>query len=252
MRVLGFAAAALVLACSQNPPPASGVGAWEDVSARLSAFAPSGDYSLAADFGLHGDTLSDSALARLLALRLTLPARVTVAVLYFPAVQRGPRGWWMHREAPELSAAMSESTLAALRRIPRVHRALPLPQLVVGDSPTPTVLRTAAARLQADLLLAYRPRCSVWERAPFIGRREFRCLCTVEAVMLDTRTGLIPFAVVRAAADTTYRQGADVSVDATVLRSQTTATLAALVSLIDSSAVFLTAAPRAAETVQPN
>jgi hypothetical protein len=228
----------LVLACSQNPPPASGVGAWEDASPRLAAFSLIEGYPLSAELGLRSDTLPDSALARLLSARLTLPRRMAIAVLHFPVSQRGARGWWTHREAPELSAAMSETTLAALRRIPRVARAIPLPQIVVGESPSPPGLRTAAARLQADVLLVYRPRCSVWERAPFIGRREFRCRCTVEAVVLDTRTGLIPFAAVRAAADTTHREGPDTNVDATVLRSQTTATLAALRSVIDSAGVF--------------
>ena len=244
MRSLRIAVLApLLWACSQNPPPASGVGAWEDVSLRMAAFALGGEYPLAAELGLRSDTLPDSTLARLLGLRLTLPRRVAVAVLYFPSAQRGARGWWMHREAPELSAAMSESTLAALRRIPRVERAIPLPQLVVGDSPSPPGLRTAAARFQADVLLVYRPRCSVWERAPFIGRREFRCHCTVEAVVLDTRTGLIPFSIVLASADTTHREGPDVNVEATVLRSQTTATMAALRGVIDSARVFFGSVP---------
>jgi hypothetical protein len=60
--------------------------------------------------------------------------------------------------------------MAALSHSSRVTRALVLPALFVGDKPTVAGLREGAARLQARVLLVYRPNCRFYERVPFMAR----------------------------------------------------------------------------------
>jgi hypothetical protein len=54
-------------------------------------------------------------------------------------------------------------------------------------------LREAAARYQADLLLVYRTDCQTFERARIFAADAVKATCVVEAVLIDTRTGIVPF-----------------------------------------------------------
>jgi hypothetical protein len=54
----------------------------------------------------------------------------------------------------------------------------------------------AAARYQADLLLLYRDQCGSFEKYRFFQEDQTRAYCAVEAVLLDIRSGIIPFTVV--------------------------------------------------------
>lgn len=54
-------------------------------------------------------------------------------------------------------------------------------------------LREAAARYQADLLLVYRTDCRSFERYRFLAGSEVKAVCVVETVLIDTRTGIVPF-----------------------------------------------------------
>jgi hypothetical protein len=71
-----------------------------------------------------------------------------------------------------------------------------LPSLVTPREMTLPHLRQAAARFQANLLLVYRTSTQNYQRMKFFTEDETRAYCTVEAVLLDTRTGIIPFSTV--------------------------------------------------------
>ena len=70
-----------------------------------------------------------------------------------------------------------------------------------------TFLREAAARYQADLLLLFRSSCRTFERYRLFEQDQARAFCAVESVMLDVRTGLVPFvATARAITISTSRK----------------------------------------------
>lgn len=155
---------------------------------------PDEDQSLVTELELAPAAIGDSTIEWLMRQRLALPAHVTVAVLQLRTT-RPPR-WWPIDQGDEVTEALAESTLAAVGRSARVGRGVPLPGLLVGPQESVSSLREAAARLQADVLLLYRPRCRMYQRQPFIGPAQYRAVCSVEAALLDTRSGLIPFATV--------------------------------------------------------
>lgn len=67
-----------------------------------------------------------------------------------------------------------------------------LPSLLVPRDYTVPLLREAAARFQADLLFLYRPSCETYRRGSWLHDRDVRATCSVEALVLDVRTGIIP------------------------------------------------------------
>lgn len=235
------------LACGTPPPPqqTGPERPWRELAgsgARVlsNAFAPE-DEPLAEDLGLTASGISDSLIHELLSHRLSLPQHVTVAVLHL----RGQRAlrYWPNPQAADISQAMADSATQAFSQSPRVGRASILPQLVAGEQRSVGGLREAAARFQADLLLIYRPSCRLYERAPFVGAVQFRATCTLEAVVLDTRSGLMPFSSVVTRERVTQRVRGEFQDEETTRRAQVEATALALREVGERFSAFLGLVP---------
>lgn len=219
---------------SHAPTQAAPERPWREVNAaRLSAnssdWVPEGE-PLTSDLGLSGAGASDSVLAQLLSHRLSLPARVSVGVLHLRGTRA--RRWWAPGETNEASQELADSAVAFLRAGTRVERASVLPGMLVGDQQAIAVLREAAARLQVDLLLVYRPSCRLYERVPFLGNLQWRSVCTLEAVAIDTRTGLLPFSLVATNEQVTQRQRGEFQDAESQNRGQLGAMLQALRTIV--------------------
>ncbi|HEV8263778.1 MAG TPA: hypothetical protein VGQ06_02430 [Gemmatimonadales bacterium] len=225
--LLGCATAPVNTSAPQPQPP------WRETAASLNALLrsdasewPAEEASLAAALDLSAADAPDSVIDGLLARRLAWPAQIAVAVLHL----RGPQAIrsWISGTTSDLSQALADSAVQAVARAPRVARASVLPALLVGERPSVAGLREAAARVQAEALLVYRPSCRVYERTPFVGSIQYRAQCTLQVVLLDTRSGLMPFAMVVTRERVTTKQRGDFDRGETVRRAQAEAVVLAL------------------------
>lgn len=238
----------LSIAC-QNTPPQTAPTPVGDRPWRTAAFSQLraeglwlDEEPLGSDLGLSAGDAADSTIERLLAHRLTLPPGVSVAILHFPGARVG-RSWFSSRDVSELTQALADSMVAALSSSPRVTRAVVLPALFVGEKPTIAGLREGAARLQARVLLVYRPSCRFYERVPFVGSTQYRALCTIEAAALDTRSGVIPWSTVVTREYVTQRQRGDFDAGGTWRRAQHQALLVAGADVSGRIGTFLVRVP---------
>ena len=134
--------------------------------------------------------LSDADIERILNRRVALPKQYRIAVLSLSSSS----GWRFYSsDFVHVTEAAEREFIGALRASSRVYDASYLPPLLVPENRTAAYLREAAARYQADLLLAYRSRCASYDKFKFFGADETRAYCSVEAVLLDVRTGIVPF-----------------------------------------------------------
>ncbi len=107
-------------------------------------------------------------------------------------------------------------------------------ELDLGDAGAPDSLieglmtRQLAWPAQIAALLVYRPSCRVYERVPFVGSPQYRAQCTLEAVLLDTRSGVIPFATVVTRERVTQKQRGEFDLSETLRRGQMEAIVLAL------------------------
>lgn len=133
--------------------------------------------------------LSSEDIARILAHRYALPAQNRIGVIAL-----GRAFWFSYSEelartGTDIQAAM----VARLRSSPRVYDASYLPTLLIPEKRTVGHYREAAARYQADLLLIYQAACRSYDKYRFFSPDESKSYCNVEAVILDVRTGIVPF-----------------------------------------------------------
>lgn len=186
-------------------------------------------------------TLSDDAIQKILAHRYEAPRLSRIALMPF-----GREVWSTWSEEFSLaSEAMQRDVIAKLRASPRVYDASYLPSILVPENRSVPRLREAAARYQADLLLVYRSYCRSFDRYRWFKPDEVRAHCGVEAVLLDTRTGLVPFTTVVTEAYDIVENEDDVNFRETRYRAQADATAAALADVSDEIVRFLASAGQA-------
>lgn len=135
------------------------------------------------------EVLSDEDIAKILEYPFRVPSQSRVAIL--PIGQRSWGGW--SDEVTQLNDNIETEFIQVLRSSRFIYDASYLPSLLVPERRSVPYLREAAARYQADLLLMYRAECHQYEKYRLFSADETKAYCTVEAVVLDTRSGIIPF-----------------------------------------------------------
>ena len=169
-------------------------------------------------------TLSDEAIRKILDYKYKPPALSRIALM--PFGREIWSGW--SEELALASEKLQSDVLDRLRASPNVYDASYLPSILVPKNRTVPYLREAAARYQADLLLVYRSYCQSFEKYRFFAADKSRAFCGVEAVLLDTRTGLVPFTTVATRSYDVVENKTDTNFRETRLRAQLDATAAAL------------------------
>lgn len=168
--------------------------------------------------------LSDNEIERILAFDYAPPTMSRIALMPF-----GREVWSEWSE--ELSVATDQMERDVIERLlssPRVYDASYLPSILIPNQKTVPHLREAAARYQADLLLVYRSYCRSFERHRLFAADRSKAFCGVEAVLLDTRSGLVPFtSTVLKTFEATQNQD-DFNFQETMLKAQLQATGEAL------------------------
>lgn len=137
--------------------------------------------------------LGNEELKTILASPAVLPDRAKLAVIRFG---RMPYWWGWSEDFVRTNDEIDANFLGGLRRSARLRDVSYMPSLVVPPAMTIPHVRQAAARLQADLVLIYRTSTYNYERHKWFKPKAAKAYCSVEAVLLDTRTGVIPFSTV--------------------------------------------------------
>lgn len=180
-------------------------------------------------------TLSDEAIQKILAYEYSPPLLSRVALM--PFGREVWSGW--SEELAVASGKMRTDVLDRLRASPRVYDASYLPSILVPENRTVPHLREAAARYQADLLLVYRSYCESFDRYRIFAADRSRAYCGVEAVLLDTQTGLVPFTTVATRTFDVVENQDDTNFRETRLRAQLDATAAAMGDVSNEIVQFL-------------
>lgn len=186
-------------------------------------------------FAGDADVLSDQAIADILGYEYQPPALSRIAIMPF-----GQEVWttWSS-EFLVVTDGLKQNLIDRLMESPQVYDASFLPTILIPEQRTVPHLREAAARYQADLLLIYRNACYSFERYRFFGADQTEGACTVEAVLLDVRTGLVPMTSVVSESFGADQNAEDLNFRETILRAQLMAVVEALGNVSGEVAEFL-------------
>lgn len=186
-------------------------------------------------FSSDAAVLSDADIAGIMEHRYAPPTLSRIALLPF-----GLNTWsgWSDEMALATETIVTQ-VLSRMRASPHIYDASFLPSILVPEQHSVPHLREAAARYQADLLLVFRSSCQSFERYRLLHADQTRAFCNVEAIVLDTRTGLVPFVATSTQTFDAEQAESDLSFRETILRSQLDAIATALAAVSKAVVQFV-------------
>ncbi|KZN61887.1 hypothetical protein N473_20310 [Pseudoalteromonas luteoviolacea CPMOR-1] len=104
-------------------------------------------------------------------------------------------------------------------------------------------LREAAARYQADLILVYKSSCNNFKQWNVFEKDRTRASCITEAVLIDTRTGVVPFTITSTKRYTANRNASDLSFYETIKHAEVKAINDGLSDIATKLKAFIEATP---------
>lgn len=216
-----------VLGCSFKraapPPPAPYASIVGDDNDRLEESLFKGDQAV----------LSNQDIERILGAHLVMSDRHRLVVL-----RLNSRVSWSE-ELADLETQNSERFLQELRTAPQLTQVRFMPTLLVPQKQTVPYLREAAARFQADMLLVYTSRVQAFRQDRLIGSDEVRARCTVDAVLLDVRAGIVVDSAQASEMVSAKKVQGDLNFSETVAKAEANSTGKALIKMADMVVGYL-------------
>jgi len=205
---------------------------YEEQSRYRSADVPS--------FSDNSGQLDEAFIQKILAYKLTFPSQGRVAVINLSS-----NSYWRNysNEFAVINGEIDKSFIGKIRESSRVYDASFLPSLLVPDKKELGPLRMAATRYQADLLLGYTTKCERFEKSRLVESNVLKAYCTVEALAIDTRSGIIAFSAVATNDVTAEKQKDDVNFDETTKKAELKATSVGLIEIAEKLKNFIDRMP---------
>ena len=189
--------------------------------------------------------LGDAAVATILSSKLELPAKARVAIMRFPDEARGyGRYYWRDEAYLKLQQSQMDTLMDALTKSGQTSAVTPLPTLMTPKQLSLPTLREAAVRMQSDLLLIFRLNSDIYTQYRTFAKDQVKAYSTCEIVLLDTRTGLVPFTRVISREQLEQKQSSDLDLDETARRAEGQSAVSALQTAATDLATFLKNAPK--------
>jgi len=191
--------------------------------------------------------LSDDAVGRILSSKLELPVKAKVALLKFPDVEGSRyygRYYWRDEQYLKLQQSQMDTITQALHSSEQVGEVTPLPSLMTPNRVSIPILREAAVRMQADLLLVFRVGSDTYSQYRAFAKDKVKAYSTCELVLLDVRTGLVPFTRVVGRESLELKKPADLDLSETMRRAEQISSAETLKAAAEDLVTFVKAAPR--------
>lgn len=179
--------------------------------------------------------LSDEAVAKILEGKVVLPESAHVAVLPLTA-RYGKTG---RAILDDVNQDAVDSLLSSLEACERVEYVSLLPALLAPPNSTVSEIRAAAARFQAHLLLVYRVTIESVNRWSTFRAERTKTNAIVEAMLLDVRTGIVPFAATGTSMVEAVENKDDLTFSETLTKARRKAAGEALMQVARDTAIFL-------------
>jgi hypothetical protein len=104
--------------------------------------------------------------------------------------------YWNDEDYLKTQQAYLDLFSEKFKQSPRVVKLSSIPEILVSKSPNYTSLRESAVRMQADVVVIYSIVSDIYSRYKFLNKPDIKAFATVQLIILDVRTGLVPFSTV--------------------------------------------------------
>ena len=146
----------------------------------------------------------------------------------------------------KLQQVQVETLTKALLASEQILEVAPLPSLMTPRQLSIPGFREAAVRMQADLLLVFRIGSDTYSQYRAFAKDKVKSYSTCELVLLDVRTGLVPFAKVVSREQMEVKKSTDMDLAETMRRAEQASAVDALKVAAEELVGFVKSVPRKA------
>jgi hypothetical protein len=190
--------------------------------------------------------LSEDAVKRILDTKVDLPKSAKVALIKYEGNDHRVGSskyygyyFWRSEEFLKLQQTFIDTVARKLLSSSSIVEVTPLPSLLLPKDASVPVLREAAVRMQADLLLIFRLTSDIYYDYVLFGKDKAKAYSTCEFVLFDVRTGIIPFTTIVTKERLEKEQKEDANTDDFMKRAEKKAALTALSNSTDELLEFI-------------
>lgn len=142
-------------------------------------------------------TISEENLQTILDGYAFLPEKLRVAVVNVENIPSANRRYIWNDEDYISSRQKYLSVMTGnLEQQDRVKKVTLIPDMMIPSSPSFTAIREAAVRMQADVAVVYSVRGGLYSKYKVFSSDEYKAFATTQVMIMDVRTGLVPFTTV--------------------------------------------------------
>jgi len=152
-------------------------------------------------FNSDKSNISEENIQKLLSSRIIKPDSARIAVFDYTSFSKKNNAmydyyYWTDEDNLKIQQGYIDTLSRALKKSEKVKKVMLIPSMLVNKAPTIIELREITVRLQADYLLVYTFNSDVYYDYKAFDKNEIKAFATCEAILLDTRTGLIPYSTI--------------------------------------------------------
>jgi hypothetical protein len=140
-------------------------------------------------------TISEENIQRVLDGTYQLPQQLRIALIKIDGSNEG-KYYWNDESYLKNQQSYIDHFTNTLRQSARVKKITLIPDLLVNKPVSFTYLREAAIRMQADVVVLFTVTSDVYTKYKTFARDDIKAFATTQLVILDVRTGLIPFSAI--------------------------------------------------------
>ena len=147
-------------------------------------------------FNDRASTISEESIQRILDGNYKLPQQLRVAIVKLDPTPQVRRYYWNDEQYLKTQQSYLDLFSEKFKQSQRVTKLSIIPDLLISKSPSFTNIREAAVRLQADIVVVYTITSDIYSKYKFFSRPDIKAYATTQLIILDVRTGLIPFSTI--------------------------------------------------------
>lgn len=144
-------------------------------------------------------TISEENIQKILDGHYKLPQQLRVAVVRIDNASSNRYyygSYWNDEQYLKTQQAYLDLLADKLKQSQRVVSVNAIPDLLLTKPQSFTSIREAAVRLQADVVIIYTINTDIYSKYRLFTKADIKAFATTQLLVLDVRTGLIPFSTV--------------------------------------------------------
>jgi hypothetical protein len=144
-------------------------------------------------FDDQSSTISEENIRKILEGTYSLPENLRISLVKLESRQNQRSYYWNNETYLKSQQEYLDRFTESFKRSERVQQVSQIPDLLISSTPTFTSIREIAVRTQSDLVAIYSIHSDLYSNYKVFGKADIKAFATTQLIVMDVRTGLIPF-----------------------------------------------------------